>query len=280
MKKILEKFGRYVAYEDIKIALGNAVYDSLTIEEFENSWKNMIDRYLLYDNERLQELYRNRHRWVPAYVKDTFWAGMSTTQRSESMNSFFDGYVNSKTTLRLFVEQYENALRDKVERENDSDFHSFKSTVPCVTHYDIEKQFQSVYTNCKFQEFQKELTCKIYCYSIFIEKEGAIEVHQVTEDMKIGDKRKDVVYDILFNEEEFEVKCSCRLFEFRGILCRHVLCLLTQKRVKEVPFKYILERWKKNVKRKHNFIRCSYSGMEDTPVAKRLTCCAIHFMKW
>jgi hypothetical protein len=24
----------------------------------------------------------------------------------------------------------------------------------------------------------------------------------------------------------------------------------------------------KNVKRKHNFIRCTYGGMEDTPVAK------------
>ncbi|GJN13695.1 hypothetical protein PR202_gb00428 [Eleusine coracana subsp. coracana] len=269
MKKIPEKLGRYEAYEDIKTALGNAVYDSLTTEEFESSWQNMVDQYLLYDNEWLQELYRNRHHWVPAYVKDTFWAGMSTTQRSESMNSFFDGYVNSKTTLRLFIEQYENALRDKVEKENIADFHSFKSTVPCITHYDIEKQFQLVYTNSKFQEFQKELTRKMYCYSTFIKREGAIEVYQVTEDIKIGDKRKDIVYGILLNEEEFEVKCYCHHFEFRGILCRHVLCLLTQKKVKEVPLRYILERWKKNIKRKHNFIRCTYSGMEDTPVAKR-----------
>ncbi|GJN41271.1 hypothetical protein PR202_gn00619 [Eleusine coracana subsp. coracana] len=206
---------------------------------------------------------------------------MSTTQRSESMNSFFDGYVNSKTTLRLFVNQYENALRDKVEKENIADFHSFKSIVPCINHYDIEKQFQSVYTNSKFQEFQKELTRKIYYYPTFIKKEGAIEVYQVTEDMRIGDKRKDVVYDILLNEEEFEVKCSCHHYEFRGILCRHVLCLLREKRIKEVPLKYILERWKKNVKRKHNFIRCTYSGMEDTSVAKRFDMfCAIHFMKW
>ncbi|KAK2644689.1 hypothetical protein Ddye_019884 [Dipteronia dyeriana] len=42
------------------------------------------------------------------FVKDTFWDGMSTTQRSESMHTFFDGYVNSKTTLKQFVEQYEN----------------------------------------------------------------------------------------------------------------------------------------------------------------------------
>ncbi|KAL7251552.1 hypothetical protein ACSBR1_013398 [Camellia fascicularis] len=44
--------------------------------------------------------------------------GMSTTQCSESMNAFFDGYVNSKTTLKQFVEQYDNALRSKVEKGN------------------------------------------------------------------------------------------------------------------------------------------------------------------
>ena len=62
-------------------------------------------------------LHREEHRWIPPYVKDIFWASMSTTQRSESMNEFFDGYVNSKTTLKQFVEQYDNALRSKVEKE-------------------------------------------------------------------------------------------------------------------------------------------------------------------
>lgn len=42
---------------------------------------------------------------------------MSTTQCSESMNAFFYGYVNSKTTLKQFVEQYSNALDSKVQKE-------------------------------------------------------------------------------------------------------------------------------------------------------------------
>ena len=57
-------------------------------------------------------------------MKDVFWAGMSTTQRSESMNAFFDGYVNSKTTLKQFNEQYNNALKSKVEKEMKTDFKS------------------------------------------------------------------------------------------------------------------------------------------------------------
>jgi zinc finger SWIM domain-containing protein 3 len=68
-------------------------------------------------NDRwLKGLYDNRHHWVPTFVKDIFWAGMSTTQHSESMYAFFDGYVNAEITLKHFVGQYENAIKDKVEK--------------------------------------------------------------------------------------------------------------------------------------------------------------------
>uniref|UniRef100_A0ACD5URP8 Uncharacterized protein n=1 Tax=Avena sativa TaxID=4498 RepID=A0ACD5URP8_AVESA len=272
MKKIPEKLGGYEEYDFIKVALGNTVYDSLTITEFEAAWMRMVERYNLGDNDWLKGLYDHRHRWVPAFVKDAFWADMSTTQRSESMNAFFDGYVNAKTTLKHFVSQYENALRDKVEKENLADFNSFNSTIPCVTSFEIEKQFQSAYTNAKFKEFQEQLTNKMYCDRNFIKKEGAIEIYEISEDVLIDPEtgwRKDIVYNVYFNLEEFEVKCSCRRFEFRGILCSHVLSVLTHKKIKEVPSQYILDRWTKNVKRKHNFIRCKYGGMEDTPKAKR-----------
>jgi zinc finger SWIM domain-containing protein 3 len=241
----------------------------------------MIERYNLGDNEWLKGLYDHRSHWVPAFVKDACWAGMSTTQRSESMNAFFDGYVNAKTTLKHFCSQYENALRDKVEKENISDFNSFNSTIPCVTRFDIDKQFQSAYTNSKFKEFQEQLTNKMYCDRKFIQKEGAIEIYEVTEDVLIDAEtgwRKDIMYHLYFNEEEFEVKCSCRCFEFRGIFCSHVFSVLTDKKIKKVPSQYILDRWAKNVKRKHNFIRCTYGGMEDTPVAKRfdMLCNSFH----
>lgn len=79
---------------------------------------------------------------------------MSTTQRSESMNAFFDGYVNSKTTLKQFVEQYKNALASKVAKENKEDFNSYNSMYPCITNFEMEKELQYFYTNSKFREFQ------------------------------------------------------------------------------------------------------------------------------
>ncbi|KAA8545013.1 hypothetical protein F0562_019770 [Nyssa sinensis] len=101
-------------------AHSNRLIPSCVGEVIIQCWNSMIEKYKLYGNEWLLGMYTERHCWVPAFVKDNFWAGMSTTQRSESMHAFFDGYVNVKTTLKQFVEQYENALKDK-------DFEKFKS---------------------------------------------------------------------------------------------------------------------------------------------------------
>jgi hypothetical protein len=66
---------------------------------------------------------------------------MTTTQRSESMNAFFYGYVHLSTSLREFVDQYDNALCWKVEIENVTDFDFFHTTISCVSRFPLEKQF-------------------------------------------------------------------------------------------------------------------------------------------
>ena len=121
----------------------------------------MIIEYDLGENEWLQGLYNERHRWVPCYLKNNFWARMSTTQCSEGMNAFFDGYVNSKTTLKQFMEQYNNALRNKVHKEMEEDARCLSQQLSCVTDYAMERQIRYVYTISKFQEFQQELVANL-----------------------------------------------------------------------------------------------------------------------
>ncbi|XP_074377616.1 protein FAR-RED IMPAIRED RESPONSE 1-like [Apium graveolens] len=154
MKKLPGKLKAHKEYDSIKFFLNNAIYNSLIHDEFEESWAEMIKKYKLENNDWLSGLYDERYRRVPIYVKDYFWVGMSTTQRSESMNSFFDGYVNSKTMLKKFVEQYENAPANKVSKKNQEDFSSNNSMYPCITDYEMEKELQSFYTNRKLKEFQ------------------------------------------------------------------------------------------------------------------------------
>jgi hypothetical protein len=88
---------------------------------------------------------------------------MTTTQMSESMNEFFYGYVHSSTSLKEFVDQYDNALCTKVENENLVDFNSFNVTISCVSEFPFEMQFQKLYTHEKYKEVQKEIRDVLYC---------------------------------------------------------------------------------------------------------------------
>ncbi|CAL9001341.1 unnamed protein product [Prunus brigantina] len=189
MKKVPEKLKSYKKYESIRLSLDNIVYDSLTRYEFEERWVEMIAKYGLHNNDWLNSIYEERHHWVPIFVKNNFWAGMSTTQRSESMNAFFDGYVNSKTTLKQFLEQYENALRTKVEKEKHEDSKTFTESFNCATEYDMEKQAQDVYTAFKFREFRTELTCIMYCDRVSLNSDSEIPEYQISERIKIGEKK-------------------------------------------------------------------------------------------
>ncbi|XP_042422989.1 protein FAR-RED IMPAIRED RESPONSE 1-like [Zingiber officinale] len=197
MKKLPAKFSSHANYKLIKRNLKNIVYNSMTSEECDSNWKKLIEEFNLEKNDWLNSLYEIRHKWMPVYVKDKFWAGMSTSQRSESMNAFFDDYVHSKTTLKQFIEQYDNALKSKIEKEDNSDFASFNSIIPVISGNPIEKQFQSM-------------------------------------------------------------KCLCRLFEFRGIVCRHLMSVIVKRNITIVPENYILERWRKDIKRGYQGITNIY----------------------
>lgn len=70
------------------------------MEEFESRWASMLVEYKVIDhlksNVWLGDMYNERNMWVPAYMNNYFWAGMKTTQRVESINSFFDGFFGEE----------------------------------------------------------------------------------------------------------------------------------------------------------------------------------------
>ncbi|XP_041025521.1 protein FAR-RED IMPAIRED RESPONSE 1-like [Juglans microcarpa x Juglans regia] len=185
------------------------------------------------------------------------------------MNAFFDGYVHARTNLKEFVDQFDNALKKKIENENQADFNSFNFTVPCISHLAFEKKFQDVYTNSKFREVQQEIMGMIYCHYRFEKMDGVIATYSVDDQVKAEDFIKEVTYTLYFNETECEAKCVCGLFEMRGIICRHILAIFSAKKVRELPEKYILDRWRKDIKRKYTFISRSYDIADQRPETVR-----------
>jgi hypothetical protein len=109
-KKCGEKLGHiYFKKSTFKKTFKKCIFFTYTPVKFEEAWAAMIQEYGLEENKWLMELYEIREMWIPTYCRVTFFAGMNTTQRSESMNEFFNAFVSIRSSLRKFVEGYDKA---------------------------------------------------------------------------------------------------------------------------------------------------------------------------
>ncbi|KAJ6838278.1 protein FAR1-RELATED SEQUENCE 6-like isoform X2 [Iris pallida] len=253
MKRVPEKLGGLGEYRVIHKQLQKTVYDSLRVDEFEEEWMKMVDTYGLHRNEWLRSLYNCRHSWVPVFLKDTFWAGMSTTQRNDLVSSFFDGYVDPKTSLKQFISKYEMALQSKYEKEAQADFETFHKRRPAVSKFYMEEQLSEVYTINMFKKFQDEIEAIMYCHASLVNVDGPNSTFDVKECIFLEDGKRTMNknHEVMYNAEQKDVQCICGSFQFRGILCRHALSVFKLQQVHEIPSQYVLDRWKKDFKRLH-----------------------------
>ncbi|KAK1372265.1 hypothetical protein POM88_028458 [Heracleum sosnowskyi] len=102
-------------------------------------------------------MFRIRDQWISAYTKQYFAAGMTTTSRSESMNAFFDEYVQASTGLKEFIENSQKALESQYLREVKGDYDTEETTRRLVLHSSLEIDASKIYTKEMFKHFQKEL---------------------------------------------------------------------------------------------------------------------------
>ncbi|TYI70658.1 hypothetical protein E1A91_D08G237100v1 [Gossypium mustelinum] len=207
-------------HPNFQAELYNCINLTETIEEFELSWSSIIEKYNLGAHDWLHSLYNARAQWVPAYFRDSFFAAITPNQGFDG--SFFDGYVNQQTTLPIFFRQYELAIENWFEREIEADFDTICTTPVLRTPSPMEKQAADLYTRKIFTKFQEELVETFVYTANRIEGDGAISTFRVA---KYEDVNK--VYMVTLNYPEIRANCSCQMFEYSGILCRHILTVFT-----------------------------------------------------
>ncbi|XP_014506873.1 protein FAR1-RELATED SEQUENCE 5-like [Vigna radiata var. radiata] len=269
MKKLPEKFQGFKNYVAIKSDIHALVYDCGSPWDFENGWEQLLTNHALEGNDWFCTLYEERRKWVPCYLRSDFWAGMSTTQRSESMNAFFDGFINSSTTLQQFVVQFDNALRVKAQKEIQVDFSSLNTTIGYGSQSPIERQFQLEYTHEEFEEVQTEFWSRMNCFIKNTLKDNFLNTYSIKEERMFEGKCADKFYTVEFDPITNNTTCSCLLFEFRGIICRHSLLVFGQEDICNVPSKYVLQRWNKNICRRHTLIIAAYSTSKLQPTMQK-----------
>ncbi|KAJ4847341.1 hypothetical protein Tsubulata_026783 [Turnera subulata] len=213
---------------------------SETIEDFESSWSSLICKYDLQKNEWLQAVYDARKQWAPVYFRGTFFAALSSNQ---GISSFFDGYVNQQTTMPLFFKQYEIALEHSLEKELEAEYDTICTTPVLKTPSPMEQQAANLYTKKVFSKFQEELV------ETFVYTANKIEGDDVASKFRVAKyEHDDKAYIVTLDVSEMSASCSCQMFEYCGILCRHILTVFTVTNVLTLPSHYILNRWTRNAK--------------------------------
>ncbi|KAG6468215.1 hypothetical protein ZIOFF_072787 [Zingiber officinale] len=126
------------------------------------------------------------------------------------------------------ITSYDSALKKKIENEKHMDFVSFNSIMPVILSHPIERQFQNAYTNNLFKLFQDEIRGLMFCNASLLKEEGTTLVFEVVETM-LGKKEN-----------------------------LHVINVLIRMKVIEVPMNYIIDRWRKDIKRGYQSISNIY----------------------
>ncbi|KAJ0966353.1 hypothetical protein J5N97_027491 [Dioscorea zingiberensis] len=232
----------YSAHPTLRAELEKCIIESETIRSFETCWVSILDKYDLRKNTWLQALFNIRQRWIPLYLKDTFFAEMSPTQKLETMNDFYKKYFNTKTSLKVFLTQFDLSMENRYDEELQADSITMCTKPLLKTASPIEKQAAEAYTRAVFEKFQEEFVESLG-YNAYKIKDGTISKFSVARDDDTLES-----FLVTLNTAKETASCSCKHFEFSGILCRHVLGVFLMVDLHMLPEEYFLKRWTRNAK--------------------------------
>ena len=101
--------------------LNDIIDNSLTKEEFETQWHQLINRYGVQHVKYIQIMYNTRERWAPVWFKQEFYPFISTTSRSESTNARFKRNVGPQYSMTSFLKEYERIQETIYDNEAQAD---------------------------------------------------------------------------------------------------------------------------------------------------------------
>uniref|UniRef100_A0A0E0LY81 SWIM-type domain-containing protein n=1 Tax=Oryza punctata TaxID=4537 RepID=A0A0E0LY81_ORYPU len=202
-------------------AFNDCLDNSWTEQEFDAKWDAMLETYHLEDNEHFRHLWDMRH---------------------EGFNAVLKRYVNPQNSIYNFFLQYKK-IQEKITVATDQNEFEAEETIPSIWgNYPMETKVLEIYTRPIFNRFQKELIAST-SYKLTRTSENMYLVESNGGPIRnYGSKAFIVAGNVL---DRIYI-CECCKFERDGILCCHVLKVMTSDfvgQVSDIPEHYILPRW-------------------------------------
>ncbi|KAK1573102.1 hypothetical protein QYE76_008313 [Lolium multiflorum] len=238
MKKANEKLGSFLGrHPGLAEDFNECVDESMTVEEFEANWAELIQKWELSQNETFIWLKSNAHTWVPCYFRDRFFPFLQSTQRSEGFNTVLKRCINPGNSIKHFVRQYEKIQAKILGKEGNNDYRTDELEVQPTTTFPIEKHAMAVYTRDIFHRFMLEFGLIGRCDVQVI---GTNMYELIPNNLRCypyGSRNYNV------NGSGGAYNCDCCKYQRDGILCCHVLKVFTHVGINAIPERFIMRRW-------------------------------------
>ena len=104
---IQQNIVRHLHDDDVKEEFRSFIYDTSSIEEHEIEWIYFLQRNKVTSEESwLHQMYQMRKLWCAPYLEGRCFLGLSSNQRSESLNSVLHTHLEGKMSLFEMLEHY------------------------------------------------------------------------------------------------------------------------------------------------------------------------------
>uniref|UniRef100_A0ACD5WZZ2 Uncharacterized protein n=1 Tax=Avena sativa TaxID=4498 RepID=A0ACD5WZZ2_AVESA len=242
-KKALEKCGRsFATKKDLHEDFSDILCNSLTTEEFEMLWQEMLERYDVGNLKYFKAMWTYRKLFVPVYFKKYFFPFIHSTARSEGTNSVFKDNVGSTYSVISFLGEYQRICESIEDREREQDSITRTTTPKYWVSSEIEFQAARMYNRQIFYKFQKQLVFSAKLHVDEIVKHQRYEVYKTKILAEKDFRSRRYVVLVNLSLEDFSYIC-CKFLK-DGIVCSHILRVLVNLNISELPAKYFIDRWK------------------------------------
>lgn len=205
----------------------------------------MVNDYGLESDPTIGSLYDMRARWIATYFKDVYCGRMTSTQRSESTNKIVKrNHVDPMTPLHVFARKMFQFLQRRKEAETRETIES-QDRPKTITNYPLKHQQSRVYTRAVFRKYKEAY---VYGTSFLTKKVGTGRFLVPYGRDRPTFSWSQHEFKVVCDEENEEYKCECKQWEHTGLLCPHLIIVMTNEQIQRLPSKYVYRRYTRNAR--------------------------------
>ncbi|RYR33769.1 hypothetical protein Ahy_A10g048401 [Arachis hypogaea] len=128
------------------------------VEKFEMHWQAMVEECGTSDHEWVKDLYTKKSSWATAYIRGSFFAGIRTTSRCESLHAKLGRFVEKRYGVLDFVTNFQRCVDFLRDNEDELEFRSSYGTPVIQTQFpELEKSGVLCYTREIFVRYRESL---------------------------------------------------------------------------------------------------------------------------